>query len=134
MVTEWNHFVLLVVALIQISCTDHEADHAVGIEADVAAIQDSLHDIVVASEDGNADAYVDRTTKSVVWYGTGTSAVSGKANVREFLSQFFDRITFSFPDWTTDAIVVAGDTAIHRYWRVLLCSDCPLPGILVNQK
>lgn len=82
---------------------------------DVEAIKQAFAGWVAVSEAGDADGYITYITDDALFLVPGQPPIAGKATIRPWIAQFFADWTFSFPEWSTDEIVVAGDIAVHRY-------------------
>lgn len=82
--------------------------------ADEQAIKDAFGAWVRVAEAGDADSYSTYITDDALILGPGQPVV-GKAAIRPWVAGFFADWKFSFPKWTDEEIIVAGDVAIHRY-------------------
>ena len=90
------------------------------------AVKAVLEAIVVASEAGDASAYVEFISTDAVMMYSGMPPVVGREAVHGFVSAFFRDYRFTFEPWQSDEIRVSGDWAFHRYSGIAILS--PLNG------
>jgi uncharacterized protein (TIGR02246 family) len=98
-----------------IGCAPKQDARDIDATADVEAIRSAFAEWVGVSEAGDADAYATFITDDAVFLGPDQPPIAGKATIRPWVAGFFADWQFSFPQWTTDEVIVAGDIAIHRY-------------------
>ncbi len=87
------------------------------LESEKKAIRNMFKDWVEVCEQTNVDVnnYLQFTTEDFIFLGPGSKPISNKDTLYNFLDNFFREYYFSFPNWTTDEIIISGDLAIHRY-------------------
>jgi uncharacterized protein (TIGR02246 family) len=105
-------FVLLLYSLSFVGCEPQPGGDSA---ADEAAIKSAFAEWVRVSEAGDATAYSTYITDDALFLGPDQPPVVGKAAIQPWVAGFFADWQFSFPQWTEDEVIVAGDVAIHRY-------------------
>jgi ketosteroid isomerase-like protein len=82
---------------------------------DAAAITEAFKAWVNVCESGDAAGYLDYVTDEFVYCGPDQKPIGSKTAVSGVMTEFFEKRRFALPEWKTEQVLVAGDTALHRY-------------------
>lgn len=105
----------LIIVVLTVGCSSTDTAPIANTEAEIAAIKAAFASLVKVSEAGDAEGYASYLTDDAIYLGPGQPAIMGKQKIRDFVADFFKNWNFSFPQWTTEEVIVAGEIAIHRY-------------------
>jgi uncharacterized protein (TIGR02246 family) len=93
----------------------NEKTPLVDVDAEKEAIMAVFKGLIVVSESGDAEGYINLLSEEAVMMGSGQPAIVGTANIRPFIINFFENYKFQFSPWQSEEIQVSGDWAFHRY-------------------
>ena len=106
---------LFSIALLAVSACASDRDRVNLEAADVEAIKAAFTGWVKVAEAGDAQGYGRFITDDAIFLGPGSAPIAGKDTLIPWLAGWFAEWQFSFPEWNTEEVIVAGDIAIHRY-------------------
>ncbi len=84
-------------------------------EAEREAVMAVFKGLIVVSESGDVEGYMNHLSEEAVMMYSGQPAVVGTAKIRSFITDFFENYKFQFNPWQSNEIQVLGDWAFHRY-------------------
>jgi ketosteroid isomerase-like protein len=83
------------------------------------AVLNAVNRLVIVSEAGDVEGYLESLTADAVMMYDGRPAFVGRESVRPFLTRFFARYDFVFGPSETMELVVIDDWAFHRYEAIV---------------
>ena len=92
--------------------------NVVSADSDASMIVSLTEQWIDVAATGDVDGYFDFVTDDFVWLGDYEGpGFSGRQDVRDFLEPFFETLTFSMENVSSDEIVFAADgrSATHKY-------------------
>jgi len=87
----------------------------VDVEAEREAVMAVFKGLLMVSESGDAEGYMNHLSEEAVMMYSGQPAIVGMANIQSFIIDFFENFKFQFSPWQSDEIQVSSDWAFHRY-------------------
>lgn len=106
---------ILVTLLAAHACAPRRPSVGPETTADANAIRAAFAAWVRTAEAGDAAGYGRYITDDFVFLGPGARPRVGKSTVLPWVERWFADWQFTFPQWTTEEVIVVGDLAIHRY-------------------
>ncbi|MFC1651090.1 YybH family protein [Candidatus Latescibacterota bacterium] len=106
---------LMLVFIIIMACGQGNNKSAIDVEAEREAVMVVFKGLLVMSESGNVEGYMNHLSEEAVMMYSGQPAVMGTAKIRPFITDFFENFEFQFNPWQSDEIQVLDDWAFHRY-------------------
>jgi ketosteroid isomerase-like protein len=106
---------LMLVLIIIMACGQVSKKSSIDIEAEQEAVMAVFKGLIVVSESGDVEGYMNHLSEEAVMMYSGQPAVVGTAKIRSFITDFFENYKFEFNPWQSNEIQVMGDWAFHRY-------------------
>lgn len=106
---------LMLVLIIITACGQGYKKSAIDVEAEREAVMEAFKGLIVVSETGDVEGYMNHLSEEAVMMYSGQPAVVGTAKIRSFITDFFKNYKFQFNPWQSDEIQVLGDWSFHRY-------------------
>jgi len=110
-----NQLGLMLVLIIIMACGQVSKKSPIDIESEREAVIAEFKDLIVVSESGDVEGYMNHLSEDVVMMYSGQPAIVGTAKIRSFITNFFENYKFEFNPWQSNEIQVMGDWALHRY-------------------